>query len=222
MFSIISNDLRASVNSLQNSNATLLNKLEENDLKELNTLLHKNKALVNSSYGLLDNLLHWALLQTKQAYFDIVPLPLFIVTEQMVYNYKTIMAGKNIAFEFNVLKQDMVMADQESLKIILRNLIDNAVKYTKSGGTINIYSQTGTNNYCNLIVEDTGIGIDETTRLKLLTGNTAFHQTESKDFPDTGLGLLLCKAMIAKNKGKFSIESELGKGTKMIVSLVKV
>ncbi len=221
LFSIVSHDLRSSVNALKSSNGKLLSNLENNNLEQLDTLLHNNNAIVNSAYSLLDNLLHWALLQTKQSYFDIGALRLFIITQQIAYNYQAIMVDKGIGFEFEVLKKDMVMADQESLKIILRNLIDNAIKFTSSGGSIKIYSQNGTNNYCDLVIEDTGMGMDETTRLGLLKDDGLLSKTENNDIAGNGLGLQLCKSMIAKNKGKFSIESKLGKGTKMIVSLVK-
>jgi signal transduction histidine kinase len=77
----------------------------------------------------LDNLLHWALLQ-KQSYFNKESLRLFFIVEQMVYNYKPLMLDKNIHFENKVLKSDLVDADQESLKIILRNLLDNAIKFS--------------------------------------------------------------------------------------------
>jgi signal transduction histidine kinase len=88
----------------------------------------------------LDNLLHWALLQTKQSYFNKESLRLFFIVEQMVYNYKPLMLDKNIHFENKVLK-DLVDADQESLKIILRNLLDNAIKFSNQDGAIKLYSK---------------------------------------------------------------------------------
>lgn len=78
---------------------------------------------------MLDNLLHWALLQTKQSYFHIEPLRLFFIVEQVAYNYKPLMHDKSISFQNLVLQTDKVLADQESLKIILRNLLDNAIKF---------------------------------------------------------------------------------------------
>jgi K+-sensing histidine kinase KdpD len=128
LFSIVSHDLRSSVNALKVSNGKLQESLESKNFAELDTQLH-NSAIANGAYNLLDNLLHWALLQ-KQSYFNKESLRLFFIVEQMVYNYKPLMLDKNIHFENKVLKSDLVDADQESLKIILRNLLDNAIKFS--------------------------------------------------------------------------------------------
>lgn len=221
LFSIVSHDLRSSVNALKTSNSKLLDNLEEKNLEALDGLLHNNSAIVNGAYNLLDNLLNWALLETKQSYFEITSIRLFFIVEQMAYNYKPLMLDKSIDFENSVLKKDVVLADQESLKIILRNLLDNAIKFSNPHGIIKVYTQNTSADFCDLIIEDSGLGMSELTRKNLLEESSLLSKKENADIEGTGLGLQLCKSLIQKNKGKFSIESELGKGTKMIVSLPK-
>ncbi len=221
LFSIVSHDLRSSVNALKASNTKLLDNLEEKNLEALDALLHNNSAIVNGAYNLLDNLLNWALLQTKQSYFEITSIRLFFIVEQMVYNYKPLMLDKSIDFESKVLKKDVVLADQESLRIILRNLLDNAIKFSNPHGIIKVYTQNTDETYCNLIIEDSGLGMSEATRKNLLEESSLLSKKENENIEGTGLGLQLCKSLIKKNNGKLSIESELGKGTKMIVSLPK-
>ncbi len=221
LFSIVSHDLRSSVNALKTSNAKLSENLESKNLEKLDTLLNNNSAIVNGAYNLLDNLLHWALLQTKQSYFEIASMRLFFIVEQVVYNYKPLMLDKKIHFENTVQKNDIVYADQESLKIILRNLLDNAIKFSNEKGTIKIHTRNTNENYCELVIEDSGLGMNEITRLKLLEDTMLLSKKENENIIGTGLGLQLCKSMIKKNNGRFSIESELGKGTKMIVYLSK-
>lgn len=219
LFSIVSHDLRSSVNALKSSHSKLVTNLKAKNLEQLDTLLHNNSAIVNGAYGLLDNLLHWALLQTKQGYFEMTEMRLFFIVEQIAFNYQAIMADKNIVFENTVAKKEMVYADQESLKIILRNLLDNAIKFTESGGAIKIYVQSSEEEYCHLVIEDSGLGMDENTRLQLVSDTELLSKKKNEDIIGTGLGLQLCKSMIAKNGGKFNIESELAKGSKMLVSL---
>lgn len=219
LFSIVSHDLRSSVNALKTSNTKLLGDLEAKNLDALDTQLHNNSAIVNGAYNLLDNLLHWALLQTKQTYFEITSIRLFFIVEQTAYNYKPLMLEKHLSFKNDVLKKDQVSADQESLKIILRNLLDNAIKFSKPEGVIKVYTESSKQGYYDLIIEDSGIGMTEATRLELLKDSILLSKKENENIIGTGLGLQLCKAMIKKNKGQFTIESELGKGTKMIVSL---
>ena len=220
LFSIVSHDLRSSVNALKSSNGILRENLQSKNITALENLLQKNSAIVNGAYGLLDNLLNWALLQTDQGYFHIERLRLFLITEQVAHNYKPFLFEKELSFENSVSKKTIAFADQESLKIILRNLFDNAIKFSKPNGLIKVHS-TESENYWNLIVEDTGLGMNETTRLELLKDTALLNKKEHEDVLGTGLGLSLVKSMIAKNHGKFDIESTLGKGTKMIVSLPK-
>lgn len=221
LFSIVSHDLRSSVNAIRTSNKKVAQSLENENLEEINTMLQQNSAVVNGAYGLLDNLLHWALLQTKQSYFEIAPLRLNLIVEQVVYNYLPQMKEEDVIFENNVLKSDVVMVDQESLKIILRNLIDNAIKFSQPGGKIKIYTEQTDEGYCDLFVEDLGVGMDEHIQMELIKSTKLLSKKKSENTLGTGLGLHLVKSMVAKNFGKFKIESTLGKGTKMIISLPK-
>lgn len=222
LFSIVSHDLRSSVHALKSSNADLVDNLEAKNLEKVNTLLHANSSIVNGAYNLLDNLLNWALLQTKQSYFEVGELRLFFIVEQVAHNYKALLLEKNIHFENTIPKKDKVFADQESLKIILRNIIDNAIKFSNAEGTIKIYTQHTKEDFCDLVIEDTGLGMSEATRQNLLQETIITSEKENKDIIGSGLGMQLCKSMIKKNNGSFFIESTLGKGTKMIVSLSKI
>ncbi|AXT59298.1 histidine kinase [Aquimarina sp. AD10] len=221
ILSILSHDLRSSIIALKYSNRLLSDELAPNNLDNVNSLLDQNSTMVNSLYNLLDNLLHWALSQTKNSYFEITSLRLLSITEQVVYNYLPLMKEKNIIFTNNVLKSDMIQADQESFKIVLRNLIDNAIKFSDQDGTITLYTQNTHDMYCDLVIQDTGAGMTEETRLELLKDSVLLAKKEHEDKIGTGLGVQLCKTMIKKNQGMFAIESTLGKGTKMIVSLPK-
>ncbi len=220
LFSIVSHDLRSSVNALKTSNTVLLDNLQSKNINALEGLLQKNSAIVNGAYGLLDNLLNWALLQTNQGYFHIESLRLFIIVEHVAYNYKPLLFEKELSFENSISKKALIYADQESLKIILRNLLDNAIKFSKQNGALKVYSEEA-GDFWNLIVEDTGLGMSEATRQELLKDSALLHKKEHEEVLGTGLGLSLVKSMIHKNHGKFNIKSELGKGTKMIVSLPK-
>lgn len=220
LFSIVSHDLRSSVNALKTSNTNLQSNLATKNYAELDQLLQTNSAIANGAYNLLDNLLHWALLQTEQSYFKQESLRLFPIVEQVAYNYKHLMLEKNIVFEQSIPNSTMVFADPESLKIVLRNLFDNAIKFSKEGGKIAVYLRSETD-LVELVVEDTGLGMSETTRLNLLKDSIQPAKKQHEELVGTGLGLQLCKSMIAKNGGIFTIESIEQVGTKMIVSLPK-
>lgn len=221
LFSIVSHDLRSSVNALKTSNAKLSATLETKNYEELNQLIVQNSGIANSTYSLLDNLLHWALLQTKQLYFHKDSVHLFSIVQQIEYNYKPLVLEKSISFENNVSKNNFIFVDLDSLKIVLRNLLDNAIKFSNENGKISFYTLESNSDFCQLVLEDTGLGMDENTIKELLKDDELLAKKSDSETIGTGLGMQLCKQMIKKNGGTIQIESELQKGTKIILTFPK-
>lgn len=220
LFSIVSHDLRSSVNALKTSNAKLTDSLETKNFEVLDQLLHSNSAIANGAYRLLDNLLHWAMLQTKQLYFSKESVHLYSIVEQTAYNYKPLLADKSIKFKNSVSKNSFIFVDLDSLKIILRNLLDNAIKFTPEKGKIGFYTEETLLNL-QLIIEDSGLGMNKNTIIELLSDTELLAKKSNSEIIGTGLGIQLCKQMIQKNNGTLSIESETNKGTKIIISFPK-
>jgi signal transduction histidine kinase len=221
LFSIVSHDLRSSVNALKTSNAKLSATLETKNYDELHQLIIQNSTIANGAYSLLDNLLHWAMLQTKQLYFHKESIHLYSIVQQIEYNYKPLLLDKAITFENLVSKNIFIFVDLDSLKIVLRNLLDNAIKFSNKDGKISFYTQEINPDFCTLIIEDNGIGMSQETIKELLTDNELLAKKANSEIIGTGLGLQLCKQMIKKNTGTLAIESETGKGTKMILAFPK-
>ncbi|OOV26958.1 histidine kinase [Flavobacterium sp. LM5] len=221
LFSIVSHDLRSSVNALKTSNTKLTSSLESKNYDELDKLLHQNSAIANGAYSLLDNLLHWALLQTQQLYFHKDSVHLFSIVQQIEYSYKPLLLEKTIAFENEVSKNCFIFVDLDSLKIILRNLLDNAIKFSPENSSIRFYSLDTPSEFHQFIIEDQGIGMRPETIAELLEDNELLAKKSNSEIIGTGLGMQLCKQMIQKNGGTLAIESELNKGTKMILSFPK-
>ena len=221
LFSIVSHDLRSSVNALKTSNAKLSATLETKNYDELHQLIIQNSTIANGAYSLLDNLLHWAMLQTKQLYFHKESIHLYSIVQQIEYNYKPLLLDKAITFENSVSKNIFIFVDLDSLKIVLRNLLDNAIKFSNENGKISFYTQETNPDFCDLIIEDNGIGMSENTIKELLQEGELLAKKSNSEIIGTGLGLQLCKQMIKKNSGTLVIESEINKGTKMILSFPK-
>jgi K+-sensing histidine kinase KdpD len=221
LFSIVSHDLRSSVNALKTSNTKLTTSLETKNYSELDQLLHQNSAIANGAYSLLDNLLHWALLQTKQLYFSKDSVHLYSIVQQIEYNYKPLLLDKSIAFENAVSKNSFIFVDLDSLKIVLRNLLDNAIKFSPENSKISFYTVETNTNFCQLVIQDSGLGMNQNTINELLEDNELLAKKSNSEIIGTGLGMQLCKQMIKKNGGTLAIESELNQGTKMILTFPK-
>lgn len=221
LFSIVSHDLRSSVNALKTSNSKLSATLETKNYDELNRLIIRNSTIANGAYSLLDNLLHWAMLQTKQLYFHKESIHLYSIVQQIEYNYKPLLLDKAITFENLVSKNIFIYVDLDSLKIVLRNLLDNAIKFSNEKGKISFYTQEINLDFCDLIIQDNGIGMSHETIKELLTDSELLAKKSNSEIIGTGLGMQLCKQMIKKNSGTLNIESEINKGTKMILTFPK-
>ena len=221
LFSIVSHDLRSSVNALKTSNSKLTTSLETKNYDQLDQLLHQNSTIANGAYNLLDNLLHWALLQTKQLYFHKDSVHLFSIVQQIEYNYKPLLLDKTITFDNTVSKNSFIFVDLDSLKIVLRNLLDNAIKFSPENSKINFYTAETNTDFCQLVIQDSGLGMTQNTIDELLQDSELLAKKKNSEIIGTGLGMQLCKQMIKKNGGTLAIESELNKGTKMILSFPK-
>lgn len=221
LFSIVSHDLRSSVNALKTSNSKLSATLETKNYDELNQLIIQNSGIANGAYSLLDNLLHWAMLQTKQLYFHKESVHLHSIVQQIEYNYKPLLLDKSISFENSVAKNCFIFVDLDSLKIVLRNLLDNAIKFSNENGKISFYTSENNSDFCQLVLEDNGIGMNQNTVDELLQENELLAKKNNSEIIGTGLGMQLCKQMIKKNGGTINIESQANKGTKVILLLTK-
>src|SRR5262249_45440955 len=112
----------------------------------------------------------------------------------------------------------LVLADEESLEEILDNLIDNAVKYTNSGGTVSVRWQAH-GDRCRIDVADTGIGIPQAHLPRIFERFYRVDRARSRELGGTGLGLSIVKHLVQILGGSVSVVSRLGKGSTFTVEL---
>ncbi|HWK04468.1 MAG TPA: tetratricopeptide repeat-containing sensor histidine kinase [Puia sp.] len=218
LYSIVAHDLRSPVYSLKSNLAGARNALSQNLISEADTALGNAQTTAVNTYALLDNMLHWALTQTNQLFFRPEKLQLAVIVKQVCYDYIPFASLKNISIQQNVPVDVYIQADLNSLKIILRNLLDNAIKYTQPGGSIQITATVEVNKCC-LRVKDTGIGMNETI-LSAISDNTPGKlQQDANGLTSTGFGLDLCKLMAEKNNGTIQINSKKDIGTEADIYL---
>ncbi|MCC6702845.1 MAG: tetratricopeptide repeat-containing sensor histidine kinase [Fluviicola sp.] len=221
LFSIVSHDLRSSVYALKNSNNALLNHITTERYDEAAVQLEQNTSIATNTYNLLDNLLHWALLQTKGGYFKQELHRLGMLVDQVAYNFQSLLKEKQIEFENQLPKSCKVFIDAETIKIVLRNLMDNSIKFSDQQAKITVLLLNETPTSIQFIWRDTGRGMQEETRQKLLSNSAQLTKKEHEKEIGSGLGMNLCISMIHKNGGTLDIQSQLGIGTDFIVTLQK-
>jgi signal transduction histidine kinase len=148
----------------------------------------------------------------KPVYFNLKE-----VSVNILHLFENTIHEKEILIENNIQLTCKVYADKDMIQLVVRNLISNAVKFSKRGGSIKLTTRTE-GNYTILCVTDTGVGISEADQKKLFEQET-FTTRGTDNEQGTGLGLLLCKDFIEKNGGSIWVESEIGKGSKFCVRI---
>jgi signal transduction histidine kinase len=128
---------------------------------------------------------------------------------------------KDISIHYEKLQTVFVQAQSEHLRIVLHNVIDNAIKYTQPGGRVDIKLTQNSDQTCTLTVSDTGIGISQCDLGKV--AGRFFRSNSGRDEAvtprGTGLGLSIVKTIVEGLGGKLEIASEIGRGTTVCISL---
>jgi PAS domain S-box-containing protein len=213
LFSIIAHDLRSPLNTISGFSELLMKSLKEGNLEESGKCLEIINLSVKNTFNLLDNLLTWAKSQTGQINFNPLTVPLVPVIRESVDILSSSAKLKNISIHFEAADSTRIFADKNMLKIILLNLISNAIKYTNAGGNINV-NAVSNQNETEIIISDDGIGMKESTLDGLFRLNANVSTDGTINEKGSGLGLITSKEFIEKHGGKICVESEFGKGSR--------
>jgi len=211
-FSIISHDLRnpfASIVSFSRILQRDLNQLDEGELRELLHELDKSILKINN---LLENLLQWSRSQTGRIKYMPEYLALYDLVMDNVNLFAAKAKGKGVQVSVGVSPDTVVFADLNMINTVLRNLISNALKYSVSGTTVEI-SATVSDGDCKVVIKDQGVGIAAEHLDGIWDPQKVKTTYGTRDEKGSGLGLILCKEFVEKNKGRISVESTPGLGS---------
>lgn len=214
LFSIISHDLRNPIITLR----SYLMLSDNESLSADKKLLFKNQTMqaVSQTGDLLDNLLAWANMQLKNTEVKIVPVDLFECVEDVVSTLQLQATQKNIAIQ-NSIQRQMIPADMDILSIALRNLITNAIKFSKEHQKIVITSKTEQQKIY-LSVQDFGVGMSA-EQIEKIRNYASKSSKGTQGEMGSGLGIFLISELLRKLNGTLEIESKLGEGSKFTIVL---
>jgi signal transduction histidine kinase/ligand-binding sensor domain-containing protein len=217
-FSIIAHDLKNPFSIVQGYAELMLIKHDKLSKERRTSLLKSIYSSVQSVNKLLENLLQWSRSQTNR----ITIKPEYFHADSMISEIVFVLQGnlqkKNIKIKNNLDAEIQVFADYNMVSNVFLNVLTNAIKFTPKKGEITV-SSSNSDHYTHFFIKDSGQGISENMRGKLFKIEHAYSENGTDGETGTGLGLILCKEFMLKNKGDINIDSETGSGTTVEIIL---
>ena len=212
LLSIIAHDLRSPFNGIIGFSNVLIDEvadLKPEEIKQYSQIINES---AKNTLTLLDNLLVWARTQAGLITFNRERQELTSILRGITDVLKLNAAIKNISLNHFSIDRIMVYADRNMLETIIRNLISNAIKFTKPGGRIDIYAFQNPD-HVEVSIADNGVGMSEQACKKLFLVSSNMTSKGTVGEKGSGLGLLLCKEFVDKHGGMIWAESEEGLGS---------
>jgi PAS domain S-box-containing protein len=210
--SILAHDLRTPFSTLISFSNLLLDERFGTNSAEINALLTKIQSVSIHSMAYLDDLLLWGrmisdgVILNKQHFQSTFPC------HELLVEMEEPARSKNITLEFVEEHPVELYADIYMFKTVLRNLLNNALKFTRRNGRICL-SVRKNGSFIEISVADNGIGMDQNMLDILWNFNTNFTTEGTDQEVGTGFGLSICKQLVEKHQGKIWVKSEKNNGS---------
>jgi signal transduction histidine kinase/ligand-binding sensor domain-containing protein len=218
-FRIIAHDLRSPVSSV----VQLTSLLEE---KSNNLPLEDDKIIkaigftAQNMYQMLEEMLLWG--RNQMGSMNLQPKKINIY-ETLVLSFENltdVAQIKSITLKNNILPDCYVLADMDALKIVLRNILSNAIKFSHTNSYVEAFLEV-VNDFVVISITDEGIGMEKSKSNTLFSNTINQSSRGTKGEKGTGLGLLIVKEIVDNMNGEIWVESEIGKGTTFYIKLPK-
>lgn len=210
LISIITHDIRNPINNL---NQVL--KLDENknlSPEELNFILDNIRKEFVIQFDSIEYLLKWAQNQLTEINAKLEQVEVDQLIMNLIKELNFSITKKNIKLGITICGEDSISIDKTHLLIILRNLLNNAIKFTKENGSINIVTSRETNKY-NIDIVDDGIGFPNGVSNEFHELEVSTQQTGTFSEKGNGLGLIICNELASKNNAKLLYKNNENAGS---------
>jgi len=217
LFSLLTHDVRAPLN-----NFVVIIELIEAELanSELKSMTGQLKNEISDKISMVNSLLQWSYKQLDGMAMDQTVCDLSTVFVSMANEFERLAIDKGIIIEQQITHPTLLI-DENMLKVILRNLISNAIKFSQSGQKIILWSKRS-EAYIDIGVKDYGVGMSTDWFKDLEKSGKPQTTKGTKGEKGTGFGLLIAKDFVAMNGGELICESEVDKGTNFILRFMIV
>lgn len=217
-FSILAHDLKNPFSSLYALSQLVVNHYERMEEEERLTSIRKIKQSSEHIFNLLENLLTWSRTQRGDIAYAPEVFKLSTLVEINMNLHRVAAEKKGVQLHSDLPENSEAFGDREMISTVLRNLINNAVKYSHKGGEIGV-ELTAQNGFWEVSVRDNGTGISKEDIEKIFRIDAKYKSPGTEGEKGTGLGLILCKDFVEKNGGRIWCESEEDQGTRFFFTI---
>jgi two-component system, sensor histidine kinase and response regulator len=216
--SILAHDLKSPFSSILGFLELLKKNINSYDINTIKRHLDYINDSALNTFNLLEELLLWINSHSGKINFEPQNIALNDLCNDVLIEFKLIASTKDILITQDIPFNTTVLADSDMLKVIIRNLVSNAIKYTNNKGKI-LVTAFRNDDLIIISVIDDGAGIPADIALQIFDFKYTHSTKGTANEMGTGLGLTLCKEFVERNKGKIWIESEEGKGSNFSFSI---
>lgn len=213
LMSVIAHDLRTPLSIISNMISVAKLKKEQQKINELGETLEIIDSSIKESFLIVNDLLAWGKVQFGKLKINNTSFNLFALVNEIIFAFATVAEEKSIIVNNQISAEIFIKTDKELLKIILRNLIINGIKFTPTKGNIKITYDNTDDNLHLITVIDSGIGIDKIKLEQLFSTDQENFKINTFTESGMGLGLFLIKDILRFLNGNIQVNSEVGKGS---------
>lgn len=211
-FSIISHDLKNPFTSLMSISDLMTENYDASDEADRKQCITKIHSSVKQIYNLLENLLTWSRSQRGKISFQKKPFNLSMLIHENANLYRMAAEKKGIRIMTEVKDHLMAFGDRDTINTVIRNLTGNAIKFTPSGGFIQLTIKPQ-DAWWLVSVIDSGVGISQENINQLFRIDQKIKTDGTDGEKGTGLGLIICKEFVEKNGGQIGVRSQVKEGS---------
>lgn len=219
-FSIVSHDMKGTFGSLLSFTQYVSKSFDDWSRDDLKRLIYEMCASAEKNYKLLENFLEWSKTQMGANPFQPSRVLIEYIIVQAIQVFQEQANAKNIKILYDFNSEHYIYADSQMLATIFRNLISNAIKFSNSGGTVNVTCKEK-GDQLEIQIEDNGCGMDQDILDNLFFMDKKCQTIGTAGEKGTGLGLILCKDLLEKNHGQIHVKSKKDHGTTFTIHLPK-
>lgn len=220
LFSIIAHDLKSPFNAILGFTSELSENYSNYSDAERIRMIAMVERASKSTYNLLENLLNWAKSQKGSMRLNKRMHSLKHLINDSISAYHQVALAKELVVHVNIPLELKVWADKETIKIVITNLFNNAIKFSHSKGEIWIQC-VERENMVEICIRDTGIGMSDEIIQGLFTIGKDVQRIGTADEKGTGLGLILCQEFVQQNNGQVWAKSDEESGSEFFFTLPK-